>query len=212
VTPPGSIGAPPVTGTPTGTEVPPASRLTGLATLPPCGDGERPGPRCYSVLPGAAPSQDEVRQALYDAAVQNHFSFSLIEAISWQESGWQQNVKACDGGVGLMQLMPDTTTWLNTYYGRNDDPYTLAGNIMQGIELLQWTYSYYISFCNPQLPQGQTCNWDTVWPDATDGATIRDIVSSAYNEGIGTMAHYGIINWWYVNSVVNLWKQFLAAE
>jgi hypothetical protein len=183
------------------------------STLPACPDGSHPIAHtpCY-YLPGTAPTQDQVRQAMYNLAVSKPFSFSLIEAIGWQESGWQAYVVACDGGVGLMQMMPDTTAWLNQTNGTNYSPNNMDGNLHLGVDLLTWEYNYYIPFCNQGMPAGQTCNWDTPWPGGTDGATVRQIVISSYNQGIGTTAKYGIQNWGYVNSVMALWQQFLAAE
>ncbi len=207
--PPSVVGQTPTTGTSgagTTSVAPPE------ATIPPCGDGQIYGPRCYTVLPGPVPTQDEVRQALLTAAQQNSMPFSLVESIGWQESGWQENVQACDGGVGVMQLQPETTQWLNQQYNTNYSPYDLTGNVTMGVTLLNWLYNYYIPFCNQGLPAGQTCDWNTVWPGATDGATIRQIVESAYNEGVGTMASYGIQNWNYVNSVESLLAQFTAAD
>jgi hypothetical protein len=193
------------TATPTGTPLP--------AALPACGNGQRPGPRCYTTLPGTPPTQDQVREAMYNLVTANGFNnFSLIEAFGWQESGWQENVVACDGGVGVMQLQPETTAWLNQNDGTNYDPKTLDGNIHLGVAMVMWLYTYYIPFCNQGMPAGQTCTWDTVWPGATDGATVRQIIISSYNQGIGTTAKYGIQNWSYVNNVIALRQQFLAAE
>ena len=197
----------PATATTAPTTTPSSSR----PTIPVCGNGSLYGPKCYSILPGTNPTQDEIRQKLYTVANTRGVSFSLVEAIAWQESGWQENVQACDGGVGVMQLQPETSVWLNKQFNTNYSSFELDGNINLGVTMVTWLYNYYIPFCNQGLTSG-TCNWDTVWPGATDGATIRQIVLSAYNEGVGTMAHYGIQNWSYVNSVSLLWKQFKASE
>jgi hypothetical protein len=196
--------------TPSGTATTPSPTAT--SAIPSCGDGQLFGPRCYTVLPGQPPTQDQVRQALFTESQQLSMPFPLIEAIGWQESGWQENVQACDGGVGVMQLQPETTQWLNETYGTNYSAYDLIGNATLGVTLINWLYNYYIPFCNQGEPAGITCDWDTVWPGATDGATIRQIVESAYNEGIGNVANYGIQNWNYVNSVDSLFAQFQAAE
>ncbi len=196
-------GAP--TATPFATPVP--------AALPACGNGQRPGPRCFTTLPGTPPTQDQVRQEMYTVVSASGFSnFSLIEAFGWQESGWQENVVACDGGIGVMQLQPETVTWLNQSDGTNYDPKTLDGNIHLGVAMAIWLYDYYLPFCDQGMPAGQPCTWDTVWPGATDGATVRQIVISSYNQGVGTTANYGIQNWQYVNNVMALRQQFLAAE
>jgi hypothetical protein len=192
---------------------PPRTATPGTGAIPVCGNGQLPGPRCYTTRPGPEPTQDQVRQTMYNLAVSTGFlNFSLIEAEGWQESGWQENVVACDGGIGVMQIQPDTVTWLNQTYNTNYDPYTLADNVNLGINMLQWLYNYYIPYCNQGMPTGQTCTWDTVWPGATDGATVRQIVISSYNQGVGTTANYGIQNWQYVNNVMSLRAQFLAAE
>lgn len=204
-------GTPAATPTATATPAPTATPVP-IATIPACGTGQPYGPQCSKPLPGPTPTYDEERQALYNASMKNQMAFSLVESIAWQESGWQQNIEACDGGVGTMQLMPDTTTWLNQYYGTNYSAYDLVGNTNLGVSLLRYLYLYYMPFCNQGMPAGQTCTGDTIWPGATDGATLRDILISAYNEGAGTMSNYGIINWWYVNSVLNLRQQFLAGQ
>jgi soluble lytic murein transglycosylase-like protein len=40
-------------------------------------------------------------------------SADLVKSIAWHESGWQSDIVNCDGGRGLMQVMPDTacSTW-----------------------------------------------------------------------------------------------------
>ncbi len=182
------------------------------ATLPLCGSGHPYAPNCYTTLPGPAPTYDEVRQALVTAATDYGIALSLVEAEAWQESGWQQNVVACDGGVGTMQLMPQTTAWLNQMYGTNFNPYVLQDNAHLGVLMLRYLYAYYLPFCNQGLPANESCTGDTIWPGATDNATLRDIMISAYNEGVGTMANYGIINWWYVQSVLTIRAQFLASQ
>lgn len=203
--------------TATASPTPAATPLKG--GLPVCGNGQHPGPRCVvtptSLFPSTNPTQDQIRQALYNLVTKDGFNnFSMVEAITWQESGWTENIVACDGsgGIGLMQIQPDTATWLNQANGTSYSPYTMDGNIHLGVALLQWEYNYYLPFCNQGLPAGQTCGWDTVWPGGTDGATVRQIVISSYNQGIGTTASYGIQNWQYVNNVMALRQQFLAAE
>lgn len=109
-----------------------------------------------------------------------------------------------------MQLMPDTVTWLNQHYGTNDNPYDPAGNADLGTHYLQYYYAFYVGYLEQYYPSAcppNTCDWDTPWPDGTDGATVREIVISVYNEGAGTMAAYGIINWGYVSSVEHFMTQ-----
>jgi len=166
----------------------------------------KPGGSPYYVTPTVTPTTDAIAATISGAASRNGIPVALQDAIAWQESGWQENIVACDAGIGLMQLMPATVTWLNNYYGVNDDPHDIAGNAALGAGYLSFYYKYYTSYLQQNAPAtcGTTgCNWDTVWPGDPNGTTVRDIVISVYNEGAGTMSTYGIINWSYVSSVLN---------
>jgi hypothetical protein len=46
----------------------------------------------------------------------NHYdlSLSLLEAIAWQESGWQQGVVSSAGAVGTGQIMPETASFISS--------------------------------------------------------------------------------------------------
>jgi soluble lytic murein transglycosylase-like protein len=68
---------------------------------------------------------------------------TLIEAIAWQESGWQSAIKACDGGVGTMQIMDATASWMNQRFGTGYTHTTLAGNTAIGAEYLEWLIAYF---------------------------------------------------------------------
>jgi hypothetical protein len=202
------------TGTPKLNLSPTPTPGPGRSVLPICGNGQHAGMhQVCTTFPGTEPTQDQVRQTMYNLAVSTGFyNFSLLEAEGWQESGWTENIQACDGGQGVMQIQPETEPWLNQTYNTSYSAKDLQGNINLGIEMLTWLYNYYIPFCNQGMPTGQTCTWDTVWPGATDGATVRQIVISSYNQGVGNTAQYGIQNWQYVNNVMALRAQFLAAE
>jgi soluble lytic murein transglycosylase-like protein len=68
---------------------------------------------------------------------------ALIQAIAWQESGWQSAIKACDGGVGTMQIMDPTARWMNQRFGTANNYQTLAGNTAIGAEYLEWLIAYF---------------------------------------------------------------------
>jgi soluble lytic murein transglycosylase-like protein len=40
---------------------------------------------------------------------------ALVEAVAWQESGWQQGVVSPDGAVGIGQVMPATGSFVDSY-------------------------------------------------------------------------------------------------
>lgn len=107
---------------------------------------------------------------------------NLLKAIAWQESGWQSNITACDGGIGTMQIMPATVTWMNGKFGTSNDVHTLAGNTDLGAQLLDELVAYYgdSSFGG---------KYDLA-PDPTTGKTpLLDLVIAAYNAGAGNV-HY----------------------
>jgi soluble lytic murein transglycosylase-like protein len=68
---------------------------------------------------------------------------ALIEAIAWQESGWQSDIASCDGGNGAMQIQQATATWMNQRFGTSYDYTTLSGNAALGGEYLEWLISYF---------------------------------------------------------------------
>jgi N-acetylmuramoyl-L-alanine amidase len=63
---------------------------------------------------------------------------SLAEAISWQESGWNNDVVSSVGAVGAMQIVPSVWGWINTYLTPTDPlgPASAAENVRGGVLLL----------------------------------------------------------------------------
>ncbi|GAA1765812.1 lytic transglycosylase domain-containing protein [Luedemannella helvata] len=106
---------------------------------------------------------------------------SLMKAIAWQESGWQSTILACDGGIGTMQVMPGTASWLNERFGPNYDVNTLAGNVALGAEYLEWEIVYFGAFYFGSF------DLDATAPVSADGKemVLRDVVLAAYNVGPG---------------------------
>ncbi|MFJ9691123.1 transglycosylase SLT domain-containing protein [Kitasatospora sp. NPDC101183] len=110
---------------------------------------------------------------------------NLVKAIAWQESGWQSGILACDGGIGTMQIMPNTVDWMNGKFGTKSDPKTLNGNVQLGSQLLDWLVAYYgdSSFGGAY----------DLSPDPATGKTpLLDLVISAYNAGAGNV-HYNTV-------------------
>ena len=120
----------------------------------------------------------QVHTLLHHAAAFYGLSPNIVIAIARQESNFQQHIIARDGGIGVMQLMPSTATWINTITGTERDPYKLRDNIFMG--------AFYIRML------GDTFHWNT------------SRVISAYNEGPWAVSHRGIRNWSYVNNVLRL--------
>ncbi|MEV7184722.1 transglycosylase SLT domain-containing protein [Kitasatospora sp. NPDC093102] len=110
---------------------------------------------------------------------------NLVKAIAWQESGWQSGIVACDGGIGTMQVMPNTVSWMNGKFGTTSDPATLTGNVQLGTQLLDWLVAYYgdSSFGG---------KYDLSPDPATGKTPLLDLVVSAYNAGAGNV-HYNAV-------------------
>jgi LysM repeat protein len=63
---------------------------------------------------------------------------SLLEALCWWESGWQMSVVSATGAIGVCQIEPSTSSFVNDvlYPGEDLDVYSTAGNIDIGAALL----------------------------------------------------------------------------
>ncbi|MDH6134901.1 soluble lytic murein transglycosylase-like protein [Kitasatospora sp. MAA4] len=111
---------------------------------------------------------------------------NLVKAIAWQESGWQSAIQACDGGIGTMQIMPATATWMNGKFGTRNDVQTLAGNTDLGAELLDELVAYY--------GDSDFGGKYDLSPDPVTGKSpLLDVVVAAYNAGAGSV-HYNTVS------------------
>lgn len=128
-----------------------------------------PVPDCAPTLAGPNAAKPDVKAALVAAAGKQYWAHAsnppmvavdppdtgtpqpavitvppaLIEAVAWQESGWQSAIKSCDGGVGTMQIMDPTASWMNQRFGTSYPHTTLAGNVAIGAEYLEWLIAYF---------------------------------------------------------------------
>jgi hypothetical protein len=118
----------------------------------------------------------------------------ILYAFAYQESGWQSAILACDGGIGTMQVMPDTAAWMNQRFGTTFDIHTLSGNTLLGAEYIAWLTKYF----GDQFP---TPTYDLL---ASDKSLLNAVVS-AYNYGFGavdlSLGWDGIPNKQYVTNV-----------
>jgi soluble lytic murein transglycosylase-like protein len=148
-TPP--LAPPSVTATPeTGaapTHAAPATAAPEPPPPPPRYEGE-----CIAEYDGDAASRSEVAAALTAAAERTYWPTSapdirvpedLLRATAWQESGWQSNVIACDGGVGLLQVMPGTAAWMNTRFGQSYRIEVYTDNAYLGGTYYAWLIKFF---------------------------------------------------------------------
>jgi len=122
----------------------------------------------------------------------------LVEAIAWEESGWQSTILSCDGGIGTMQIMTDTASWANSKFHTTYDVHTLAGNVGIGSAYLQWLTKYY---------GDAYFNGSYSLAGDPDKLALLDCVIAAYQAGFGTVddsldgPDHTLPNWWYVYAV-----------
>lgn len=102
---------------------------------------EPPSAFCASLGPSSAPygvlpSRLSGSSTYYDLApLFRHWaahygvSLPLLEAVAWQESGWQQGVLSPTGAIGVGQIEPYTATFISSLVGVNLDPHSVSDNI-----------------------------------------------------------------------------------
>lgn len=151
---------------------------------------------------GNNPSQSAIAAALQTAANTYGLPYKLLEAVAWQESNWHENVRSCDGGIGLMQIQYYTYPWLNTVsepscglIPTSYSPFDLQGNADLGAKLLKYLNCFY-SFqgsdtsATPNKPGQYTIAWyyqqaglqdpDTLNADGSTNA--NSLCAAIYND------------------------------
>ncbi len=110
---------------------------------------------------------------------------ALIYAVIKSESNFDEDAVSSAGAIGLMQLMPDTFEWVQTYYTDGDDGYTVddltdyAVNIDYGTHLLAILLDMYeeesSAICAYNAGVARVDSWleDSEYSD--DGVTLKYI-------------------------------------
>jgi soluble lytic murein transglycosylase-like protein len=81
--------------------------------------------------------------ATVEASIERHAAnhgvdSSLVKAMAWQESGWQQDVVSEAGAIGVMQVMPATARFVNGVLGEgNLDVRAADDNVHLGVRYLK---------------------------------------------------------------------------
>jgi soluble lytic murein transglycosylase-like protein len=127
----------------------------------------------------------------------------LVKSIAWHESGWQSDVVNCDGGRGLMQVMPDTVDMINNRFGVSYDATDYKQNALAGANYLAWLTKYFSEkyFKDKYDLNPAHCTSHTKM-------CLLNMVIAAYNSGFGTVedawATKKLPNPEYVDSVRSL--------
>jgi LysM repeat protein len=78
-----------------------------------------------------------VRSTLDAEASAHGVDASLVRAVAWQESGWNQKAVSPTGAVGVMQVTHDTTAYVNDVLGGGSlDRHVMGDNVRIGVMYL----------------------------------------------------------------------------
>jgi hypothetical protein len=203
--------APPTTKAPTPKKKSPPRRAT-TEKLPPA--PRKPSAGCTKPrYVGTQASRADAKAALTAAAGRTYWPSSapsiqvpldLVKATAYQESGWQSNIVACDTGVGLMQVMPGTATYVNERFEKSYNLNEYRDNATIGANYLAWLIKY---FGDDPLFKG---NYSVDPADCADhkDLCLLNVVIAAYNFGPGgVVTDAGLIfipNPQYVDNVRSL--------
>ncbi|MEU4481555.1 transglycosylase SLT domain-containing protein [Micromonospora sp. NPDC023966] len=154
-----------------------------------------PASGCEPTYRGTQATRSQVKSALSDAAARTYWPTSapdikipltLMKATAWQESGWQSNIVACDGGIGLMQVMPATADWMNQRFGQSYDIDDYGDNAYLGGTYLAWLTKYIgdMYFESDYRLDASLCTSEL-------NSCLLNAVISAYNYGHGAVAREG---------------------
>lgn len=159
-------------------------------TLPP--SPPAPAADCTPSYRGTKATLSQVRDALTAAAGRTYWPSSapglrvpvnLVKAVAWQESGWQSNIIACDGGVGLMQVMEPTADFVNQRFEQSYDVEEYRDNATLGANYLAWLTRYIgdAYFDSDYSLDAANCT-------AELNSCVLNAVIAAYNFGPGAVA------------------------
>lgn len=124
----------------------------------------------YGVLPSLlseSPSRLALQPIMQQWASHYGLSLPLLEAIDWQESGWQQGVVSVTGAVGVGQIEPYTATFVSQdLVGESLDINSVSDNIRMSAALLAYLAD-------------------------TEGNSVCNTIA-AYYEGTINLSQYGV--------------------
>jgi Transglycosylase SLT domain len=147
-------------------------------------------PACADYI-GKAASKSKVKSALNAAAAKTYWPTSapslkvpadLVRSIAWNESGWQSNIVNCDGGYGLMQVMPGTVDLVNTRFEKTYDVKSYQQNAVIGANYLAWSTKYLGEkfFKDDYSLSTSKCKTARSW-------CLLNTVIASYHAGVGSV-------------------------
>ncbi|MGH7751290.1 MAG: lytic transglycosylase [Gemmatimonadales bacterium] len=138
-------------------------------------------------LPAQAPLPSaEVRAILQEVEAEFGIPPGLLQALAWQESGWQQHVISHAGAVGVTQVLPITALWALEYLLGTDAEWETSArdNARVGASVVR----HYLNL--------------------TDGDVRWSL--AAYYQGWQSVQDFGIFEETelYIANVMTLWAEF----
>lgn len=95
--------------------------------------------RCMGLSPQAvARRADRYETLILDTALESGISVSLVKAIVARESCFDSDALSPVGAQGLMQLMPDTASWLKV-----NNPLDPVENLRAGVHYIAWLHEQF---------------------------------------------------------------------
>ncbi|MFA9430580.1 lytic transglycosylase domain-containing protein [Egicoccus sp. AB-alg2] len=94
--------------------------------------------RAGQVLEIPVLDRDAVGELIATVASEHGWSPAFVQALAWQESGWQQDRVSSAGAIGIMQVMSDTGRFVSHHLvGRELDLHDPHDNVVAGVVFLQ---------------------------------------------------------------------------
>jgi len=90
-------------------------------------------------LPAEPPHDPDLEAILEEFAAAEGLDPGLVKALAYVESSWNQGARSSVGAVGVMQLMPETSAWLEQdvfHYELNEEE-SVYDNVKAGTRLLR---------------------------------------------------------------------------
>jgi LysM repeat protein len=88
------------------------------------------------LLPGG-PTRADIQASIRRWADRYRIPRALALALAWQESGHQADVVSRAGAIGVMQVMPETWTYVESVLIGRPVPHTADGNVRVGLAYLR---------------------------------------------------------------------------
>ena len=85
---------------------------------------------------GSSTARTSVKSSIDHWAAHYGVDQNLARALAWQESGFQSHVRSSAGAGGVMQVMPETWTFVELFVIGLNVPHTTDGNIRVGVAYL----------------------------------------------------------------------------